>query len=411
SFHKHSLLYVYFELRPSKVVDMQDTVASTYSPECTLRNSHTNGVNCMAFSPSGQFLATGGDDCALAIWDITTQQQIFRVLTEGPVLCLCWESRSPRALFVGSGNKATFIENFEDGYDNAHEVKTGINAPVYTLAFDVESGFLGLAAGSEVQVLREINSTQNRRVFSTFTIMPRPNLLSNLPEEDHESIRGRSVHFTHRGTRLVVSYLSHGINCYDTHSGAVLWTIVPIHQLPIPIPLFLPRPRLVLSRSGSSAISPDGRRLLVTNLQDGVDMYPSAQSQIVQIYRYNSHYNHEAESNVPVCVSFVHGGKHVIAGSNYGEAYIWDTETGEIWQILPHSGGDTKICFAQTHEYYDYSLIATGNAGDDAYIRIWKASLGRQHLHDMSNKYRCLLLRIQLLVARSPACAPYCRQW
>lgn len=131
----------------------------------------------MAFSPSGQFLATGGDDCALVIWDITTQQQIFRVIMEGPVLCLCWELRSPRALFVGSGNKATFIENFEvnvcfarlasfltnsfqDGYDNAHEVKTGIHAPVYTMAFDVDSGFLGLAAGSEVQVLREINPTR-----------------------------------------------------------------------------------------------------------------------------------------------------------------------------------------------------------------------------------------------------------
>lgn len=79
--------------------------------------------------------------------------------------------------------------------------------------------------------------------------------------------------------------------------------------------------------------------MIVTNLQDGVDLYPVGQSQITQRYRYTP----DPSNNVPVSVAFLHGSQHVTCGSNYGEVCIWDTETGQNCQTLLHAGSSLRV--------------------------------------------------------------------
>lgn len=73
-----------------------------------VRLSAQNGVvRALAWSHDGRFLATGGDDGALALWyPAQSQAPLFRVHHNGPVLALAW-SPDGRHLAAASGNNVT----------------------------------------------------------------------------------------------------------------------------------------------------------------------------------------------------------------------------------------------------------------------------------------------------------------
>ena len=47
--------------------------------------------------------------------------------------------------------------------------------------------------------------------YATFMILPDPKPLPNSAENSDDRIRGRSLKFLHHGSKLLVSYLNHGV--------------------------------------------------------------------------------------------------------------------------------------------------------------------------------------------------------
>jgi hypothetical protein len=110
--------------------------------------------------------------------------------------------------------------------ESGRQILTGVDAPVYALAFDIDSGHVAVGIGSEVQMTREIVSSEcksfeigeelnfvlcSQENYATFCILPRPPELPNLRENSDNRIRARSLHVIARGSKLVASYLNHGI--------------------------------------------------------------------------------------------------------------------------------------------------------------------------------------------------------
>ena len=49
---------------------------TTTRPELVLQTGHTSKVNCAVFGPDGRWLATGGADNAIKIWDVATGREL-----------------------------------------------------------------------------------------------------------------------------------------------------------------------------------------------------------------------------------------------------------------------------------------------------------------------------------------------
>src|SRR2546427_9043273 len=54
--------------------------STTTRPELVLQTGHSKGVNCSAFGPDGSWLASGGSDNAIKIWQVASGREL-RALT------------------------------------------------------------------------------------------------------------------------------------------------------------------------------------------------------------------------------------------------------------------------------------------------------------------------------------------
>lgn len=69
--------------------------------------AHTQAIRALAWSPDGRFLATGGDDNMLLIWQpLQSQTPLLKIQQNAPVLALSWSPDGQR-IASASGNNVT----------------------------------------------------------------------------------------------------------------------------------------------------------------------------------------------------------------------------------------------------------------------------------------------------------------
>lgn len=55
-----------------------------------LDGEHSRSITCVAFSPNGLYIACGGDDNKLSVWDASSAKPLHVLSGECPILCLSW---------------------------------------------------------------------------------------------------------------------------------------------------------------------------------------------------------------------------------------------------------------------------------------------------------------------------------
>ncbi|KAI6094034.1 WD40-repeat-containing domain protein [Pisolithus croceorrhizus] len=332
-------------------------LSTPYIQDKCLRG-HTDTVNCLAFSPHIDYLASGSDDCSLIIWCVTSGEVVCTIHTPAPTLSVLWDPcRHSTVIFGCNNGVAAVLSDFQDP-NSAQAILLGVKAPVYCLDLDASSGKLAVGVGPEIHIAQPIAHRQ----YASFDILAMPPELQSTSTsegaDDEYLVRACSLHFLRGRNKLVALYLNHGIVCWDIETHAKLWQIEPSHNH---------------RHIGFSALSPDQQGLLVSNLSMGADLYCLGQSALIQTYPQRP----PVERNYPLVVSFLHKGNVVICGASHGDVFIRDTWTGEHQQTLEHDDDFVQVLCTGQYRQMGYIATATAEMGPNMYIKIWKACLGK----------------------------------
>ncbi|KAI0654585.1 quinon protein alcohol dehydrogenase-like superfamily [Cubamyces menziesii] len=156
----------------------------------------------------------------------------------------------------------------------------------------------------------------------------------------------RSLHFAEEGKVVIVSYLYHGIVCWNVSSKTWQWRIQ------------------TGTRIARSALSPDEKAIAICNLMNGFAQYRVKTGEML------SQYPVEVVDNVPLPVLFIHEGRSLLCGSDRGEVTIFNAETGSLVQVLQHP--DVVQQAYRRAAGVDWIATGTSEAGDRTSIILWK---------------------------------------
>ncbi|KAL6300928.1 WD40 repeat-like protein [Sparassis latifolia] len=323
----------------------------------TLRGGHSDSVNCLSFSPDGNYLATGGDDYTLIIWNITNGRLLFRVVFESSIDCIIWHPIHHETLIVACESGHLYqLQHFDLKQVERHNIHVGVRGPIYCLDYDAINGQLAIGMGSDVHVTREGHKDH----YFGSVKFPSPPLVDSTGGHDNDTrVRPVGLHFAKRGRILIASYTAHGVICWEASSRNKLWHITTNSPA---------------ARIGSSALSPDGRDLMIYYLKGDMQLHSVGsfgQHQPRQRYKFDK----PAVSNHSLQIVFLHRGRAVACGTTTGNVCIWETSTGEFFQHLPHQGARLRTDSSRSRG--GFSFIATGSAGrgQGTYINIWRAKI------------------------------------
>lgn len=91
-----------------------DSIHSPYLPVDIFDDDNMAALNCLSFSPFGEFLASGRQDGKIGIWDIKGGRYIHCIDARSPILCISWDPVRRSRIFCGLQNgTVAFFDKFE----------------------------------------------------------------------------------------------------------------------------------------------------------------------------------------------------------------------------------------------------------------------------------------------------------
>ncbi|KAJ3520573.1 hypothetical protein NM688_g9143 [Phlebia brevispora] len=330
-----------------------------------------DSANALAFSPDSRLLAVGLDDESLWIYNPRTGKIPLHIITCTPTTALLWHSENSYTLFVGGGDGSCKLHILNSEASSAlrcleiplwvkDEEPLGDKDPVECFDYDGASQCLAMIVRCKVAVSQPMNSwepyeasarsnkTYGSSLSSILTLyvpdgqtkakwrtitLPDLQVGSDYvyPNGADRRICPMSLHFADEGRSLIVSYLNHGI-------------------------------------IGQSALTGDGRYLVVHNLSSGFDRYDLQIFGKVHYYPAMS----SAANNVPLPVICM-AKDMLLFGSTVGCAKLTDL-SGQIEQTLRNPAlivQSLAACLLEDEKY-----IALGASEKPPYVTIWRVQAG-----------------------------------
>lgn len=87
-------------------IRIQGKINLSYSFQKTFQG-HSNWVNCLSYSPSGDYIASGSSDSTIKLWDVETSQEITLREPKGAIMSLAF---TPDGQFLATGSTDTTVK-------------------------------------------------------------------------------------------------------------------------------------------------------------------------------------------------------------------------------------------------------------------------------------------------------------
>lgn len=362
-------------------------------PELILQTGHTRSANAVVFSPDNRWLASGGKDNVIKIWDLANGNVLRTLYGHTSNVNALAVSPDGKLLVSGSGDindkrdLGTFTQGgvvggAEDNTVRIWSVQTGQqlqvlrghDLPVGAVAFSNDGRSLTSVSGDAVKVwdvaagteLRSQKTKYGSTGMEKLNSMPSFSLFGGGDKQQKQEaqrlknfkLSASKIAVSSNGQVAAVGQPDKAVKIYDAQSGRELREL-PFKAVPE-------------AENSSLAFSPDARVVAFAKTSETVSVQEAATGR--ELYSVNT-----GLSKSPQRVQFSADGRFLVTATDNdaGAAMkLWDAATGQLIREL-RTSGDTLMGARVINFNRDGSLIAAVAAGAKA-IRIIESATGHE---------------------------------
>ena len=158
-------------------------------PEMYLTQGHSDDIECMALSPDGRLMATGGEDNKVFVWDVASGRIRFEIGVHTDQIAAVFFSANSKLLLTSSDDDRTFVWSMADGA----KVRT-LNVPQAVNCIDYSPGRRYIVSGHSDRTLRVWDANS----FTPLRSITVPN--DGIPLYSYGPVSGRRMFFYETGS-------------------------------------------------------------------------------------------------------------------------------------------------------------------------------------------------------------------
>jgi WD40 repeat protein/DNA-directed RNA polymerase subunit RPC12/RpoP len=289
--------------------------------------AHTSNIRTLAFSPNGRFLASGGDDYNVMIWQVNSGRRLCLLTGHSNWVTSLAFSSDGQTLATASYDQSIILWNLRDG--RQIRTLTGHNREVFSVAFSRDETMV--ASGS----YQTIKLWHLRDRLLEFVIG------AKVRELDDHTRWVNSVAFSQNGKLLASASGDNTIKLWNVKTGKLIRTL-----------------RSHTAGVFAVAFSPDGRTLASGSYDKTIKIWGLKTGMAISTF--------EGHQGGVYAIAFSQDGKTLVSGSEDGTIKLWQPNKGrEICTIL----AKTPCVYAAAISP-DGKYIAGGS--EDGTINIWQ---------------------------------------
>ncbi|KAF5365096.1 hypothetical protein D9758_011004 [Tetrapyrgos nigripes] len=344
-------------------------VSGAHSSAISMHIATECAVYCVAISPKGDQIVSGGEDSAVCVWDAASGEQLKELTGHsGPVWSVAF---SPKGDQIVSGGEDSSVCVWDAASGQQLKKLTGHSGSVQSVAFSPKGDQI-VSGGRDSSV----------RVWDAAS------------EEQLKELTGHSglvwsVAFSPKGDQIVSGGDDSSVCVWDAASGEQLKELTG-HSGPVSSVAFSPKGDQIVSggkdlsvhvwdaasgeqlkelrgHSGSVlsvAFAPKGDQIVSGGADSSVHVWDVASGeQLKELTRHSSWV---------WSVTFSPKGDQIVSGGSDLSVYVWDAASGEqLKELTGHSGSVSSVAFSPKGDQ-----IVSG--GEDFSVCVWDAASGEQ---------------------------------